>query len=152
MSGTESRLESVNEKPFIIRAHHLRFYRQIYTDTSGDVNDRLSRMAEQLSINIMGMWRNGPPFDPDYGPDTIGSFATNTKFEKNYRQALQTFYQLPDDYPIEIVEGVPDTICQGCAIGKHCHRLSSAGRQDQTTIDLFLERAKFLNPPQTNSW
>jgi len=105
------------------------------------------------------MWKNSK-YDPDspdakYAEDVLGSCG-NRKFEDNFRAALEIFSHLPDSHPAEVVEGIPDIICAGCAIGKHCRRLFNEGpsmngkihKKDERDMDSFLRNLDYLNLPK----
>lgn len=150
----ETRSEtSLDQKPFVIRGHHLEDYQQ--ATMSRDV----SRLAKIMKNNILLLWQqsryNIQSRSVKYAIDVIGSWHQADKFEEQYKIALKTFLQLPGNYPTEITEGIPDKICEGCVIGKHCRRLftdeyvsKSIFKNDEEYIETFLEGLNSLNLPK----
>ena len=71
-------------------------------------------------------------------------------------QTFETFLSLPKDYPVEIVEGIPDALCQGCAIGEHCRKLFREDsifklnvlKGDGIFMDHFLKELRNLDMPK----
>lgn len=63
------------------------------------------------------------------------------KFTESLASALQSFIELPDDYPVNVVTGQPDFICALCAIGSHCNKL----RQDNGQGDIVAHDEIYLN-------
>lgn len=142
--------------PFVIRAHHLRHYRLIVMG-----NDP-SWLAKGTRIRIENAWKaallteNGANSKPaKYGEDVLGNENQADIFETKSRLAYEKLLHLPDDYPAEIVEGIPDVLCNACASGKHCRKLfnneyhegESTFDKDVKYMDLFLG---LLNLPKPN--
>lgn len=149
--------EFMDQKPFVIRAHHLPNY------TSVVMGDNPSTLAKRSRLRIEDDRRkslltidgiNSKP--AKYGWDVLGTADQADNFEENTRLAFETFLHLPNSYPAAIVEGIPDVLCNGCAIGEHCRRLfnndyhegGSTLRADMSWTDLFLERLNELNLPK----
>ena len=82
------------------------------------------REALETDLNLLDP--NNPKHKErvEYAQDVLGLSPEDAdKFQQHTRQAYETFLALPDNHPAEIVEGIPDILCEGCAIGKHCRRL-----------------------------
>lgn len=121
------------QKPFVIRGHHLREYASLISN-----RDTPSELAEHMRINIQNVLQSNPTGSPaeKYAQDIFETSAQADAFEDNSRVAFETFLNLPDNYPAEIVEGLPDVICAGCAIGKHCRRVINKGLLPENTLEL----------------
>ncbi len=152
MSATESRAESNEQEPFVIRAHHLIFYEPVVKGISSP-----SSVVRDIRSYIRDSQKES--FKPKkYAKDVLGSgWDQDLNFVEIFKKALSTFLvDLPDNSPAEIVEGRPDAICNGCAIGEHCRQLFNNGyhegessfEKDKKYIDLFLNKLRDLNLPQ----
>ena len=57
--------------------------------------------------------------------DETDYFGINNAYKQktlsSWRDTLLTYRSLKNGHPIELTEGVPDQICQACAIGNHCN-------------------------------
>lgn len=149
MPGPESRPEFVDGKPFIIRGHHLRYYAIL-------INRRYLSPPVMAAFLILSI---GPPVleikqsRREYVKDVLGSSLKQTyRFGRNSSRAFREFLRLPDNYPVEIVEGVPDAICAGCAAGEHCRRLiqfkKNAIVDDGVNMDKLVKNLDLLNLPK----
>ncbi len=145
MPGPESRAEIIDQKPFVIRGHHLRYYTLLVMGTSpSELAGTIRRSTENPSLEVQ------------YVDDVLGPGGNQAdRFEENLRTTFKTFLDLPDSCLAEIVEGIPDTICGGCAIGEHCRKLfdnDQVGKRrfekDGRIIDSVLEDLGILNLPK----
>ena len=91
--------------------------------------------------------------------DIYGSTLEDAdKVEDYMAQVFETFINLPDDHPAEIVEHIKDEICKGCVIGKHCETMRSSYLEnlDRFTpigweyryLDAFIEDMEVLVLPK----
>jgi len=59
--------------------------------------------------------------DSDYVDDLLGeNNAESDKFQKALLELYQNYISLPDDFPVRIHSNSKDSLCHGCALGKHC--------------------------------
>lgn len=163
LSVNKDGAEVVDQKPFVIRGHHLVNY-------AGSINGwHLSPGIIATLATLLILEMRMPALEiknPNhsigqsrrkYAEDVIGtSLMQLFRFRKNYSQAFSQFLRLADDYPAEIVEGIPDIICNGCAIGEHCRRLTgfSGGKaynsleSDRKYTEKLIETLDNLNLPK----
>ncbi|MEK7450914.1 MAG: hypothetical protein AAB662_03200 [Patescibacteria group bacterium] len=159
MLSPESRTEIIDQKPFVIRGHHLKDFAYLIsaenpTKYAAEHASRMRFLAENYFYLAIG---NSPNIEPLDVPRNLGyfhelfGFSTEDadRVESYNKQTDEKFLNLPDNHPAEIVEGIPDIICQGCAkgIGKHCYK-SDALSADGAFLDVFLENLDALNLPK----
>lgn len=146
MTEAEPREESLKQVPFVIRAHHLTGYKLLLS--SGIPSLTLPSFVNVDRPKIQRLARESR-YAEKYYKDVFGETLNEDKienFRKNHESFHRTFLQLPDDYPVEIAEGVRDGICGGCAIGKHCgEKQQFLG--DKLCLDVFLEGTGHLSLP-----
>lgn len=127
LSANKENAELTDQKPFIIRGHHLISFYLLKNSTP-------ERQAGGARRAFAGLWRTAKenPNDPkaqrhiEYVQDLLGlSLESADEFENRTRRVFETFLMLPDNHPAEIVEGIPDEMCNACAIGEHCKRLTN---------------------------
>ena len=176
MLGPESRAEMVDQKPFVIRGHHLTSYIILLRDLpfgeysvkkqANPAEEAKSRrdFIENFRSGRAHSFIEGPEGTYDlvqelvkYGQDILGSSKESAEnFEIQTKQILEAFLSLPENYPADIVEGIPDIICGTCVIGKHCHLYRSdlkisqdhALKGDGEGLDSFLNTLQDLHLPQ----
>lgn len=146
-------------KPFVIRGHHLPHFVMLVNKYHYP-NLKLSQMlAKHMRRDIEGLSVRAKYCSNDtttrqeeegYAQDVLGiGLKQADKFEKYLVLTFREFFRLTDNHPAEIVEGVPDIICEGCAngIGKHCYK-SYTLSGDGAFLDAFLENSDALNLPK----
>lgn len=164
----EKSYESNGQQSFVIRAHHLGLFKQLLRRvgaTGGILNP-----TSPINLAEQGMPSKSLKRDY-YVLDKYGSTSESTdKKVKHDRETFEKFLALPDDHPVEIIEGgLPDEICKGCIVGEHCRKsprgeslkISLIGKfikyyhvrrfplgTDQVDFDLFLIGMKKLNLPK----
>ena len=179
MSGFEPFVPSqefIDQKPFVIRGHHLTYFITLLRDLPFEEYFvvKQANPAEQAKSrrNILESFRSGrahsfiegPEGTYDlvqelvkYGQDILGSSKESAEnFEIQTEQIFEAFLSLPENYPADIVEGIPDIICGTCVIGKHCHlyhydlKISQddAVKGDGEDLDSFLNTLQDLHLPQ----
>lgn len=81
--------------------------------------------------------------EKEYEEDVLGvDLKHANEFERHLIQTFEDFLRLPDNHPAEIVE-VPDIICTGCAVGRHCRTV--VGAEETKYLDAFLRRVDGIN-------
>lgn len=129
------RSENVEQKPFVIRGHHLELYSRIAWRNRVPSGLAELTIKEWEDTQRLMQKSNGKA---TYLKDVLGSSIHEARrFKGNKKEAYEGFLQLSNDHPIEIVEGVPDNICYGCAIGKHCRTASQFGG-DRLYVNKFI--------------
>ena len=165
MLGPESRAEIIDQKPFVIRGHHLINFHlvQLYSPERVAAHERNKYTTLWRRLEEIPWWRSlkSSPDTPfvqkqmDYIQDVLGlSLESADEFEKRSIRIYETFLALPDDHPAEIVEGIPDALCETCAVGKHCRLLrivpwNNAIKSDSACLDEFLKNINLLNLPES---
>lgn len=146
----ESRPEIINQDPFVIRGHHLKPYAILIRIKTISISPEF--LAE-WSVSKLEMEHELAMKHPDsvilkkrieHDKDILGpSLGQADKVKKHWRKVFENFLNLHEDYPVKIIEGVPDAICKGCAIGEHCREL--ALEKDGSYIDAFLKDVDYIN-------
>lgn len=142
MTEAEPRRELIDQKPFVIRGHHLENFRDL-TEPSFISAAEKARRDRQFLINVF------LPRNAEYAQDILGlSTEDGNRYEEQLRKTYETFLALPDNYPVEIAEGIPDAICEACVIGKHCRNLGAEEdnfiQEDGTHLDESLKNLGVL--------
>lgn len=148
--------EHVDQIPFVIRGHHLGNYITLIKDnfpyrkgvpTPAEEARDMRRFMEALpsAFTVLekpdGSLEFRVPGFQEYSQDVIGTSAESADtYEERIRETFERFMSLPDDYPAEIVEGIPDIICSACAIGKHCKKLTTGLAEDEFVNNLEADR------------
>lgn len=157
MVEVEPRRELADQKPFVIRGHHLLFFAMLVNKhIKGGTPQMLARRIRREVERAFDEVRYYPKDNDvrqekeEYAQDVLGrDLEQADKFEEHLVRTFGEFLRLPDNHPAEIVEEVPDIICAGCAVGEHCHRrlgfTPSAREEDRRFIDAFLERVSNIN-------
>ncbi len=135
-------IESIGSAPVIIRGHHLGNYRIFYKKHLQGTTTPSEFAYQQMLVNkYQGS-------DREYVEDVLGLGAKQqAKFLNNTEKVFSRFTKLSDNHPAELVEGVPDDICRGCAIGNHCRKAGMPGidnigiMSDRLCIDDFISYA-----------
>ena len=150
MIESKPRTEMVDQKPFVIRGHHLATYAQLFKRNYRD-QKYPSSLAKEIRTSVQ------TESNTEYAKDVYGtSVEAANEAEYQQRRTFETFLTLPDNYPMEIVEGTPDAICATCVIGKHCRKLSdkdsffkfSSWKGDGIYMDNFLKKLNDLHLPE----
>ena len=180
MSGFEPFVPSqefIDQKPFVIRGHHLTYFITLLRDlpfgkysVQKQANPAESAKSQRDFIESFRSGRahtyiegtEGRTYDlvqkwMEYGQDILGSSKESAdKYEERITETFERFVSLPDDYPAEITEQIPDAMCEACAVGEHCRSrnfLSMMPEEDMNTkdpedLDEFLKNIKLLNLPE----
>lgn len=146
MFESEPKRESLDQKPFVIRGHHLPHFALLVN--RWQYGDTPQRLARRMRVDVE---RSCYPNDNDvrqekegYAQDVLGvGLGQADRFEKHLTRTFEEFLRLPDNHPAEIVEEVPDIICAGCAVGKHCRTVG--GTEETRYLDVFLSRVDGIN-------
>ncbi|MDO8621414.1 MAG: hypothetical protein Q7R31_04020 [Candidatus Levybacteria bacterium] len=146
-------------KPFVIRGHHLKDF--AFLIRAENPVEYAAEHARYTRFRVENYFYlaigNSPDIEPldvfrnlKYFHELFG-FSTEDadRVEKYNRQTDEQFLNLPDNHPAEIVEGIPDILCEGCArgIANHC-RKSDILSGDGAFLDAFLENLDELNLPK----
>lgn len=144
--------ELTDQKPFVIRGHHLPYFASLVNRWQyGDTPQRLARHVIS-DTGSPGNYYNDAESrqrrkkQEEYAQDVLGvGLEQADRFEKHLARTFEHFLHLPDNCPTEIVEEIPDIICAGCAIGKHCYPsrldiIPTLVTGDTECIDAFLRR------------
>ncbi|MBA3724081.1 MAG: hypothetical protein H0W89_04300 [Candidatus Levybacteria bacterium] len=134
--------EVVVEKPYVIRGHHIGFFIQLLKGTTIDIRPfSPEELSSTQSAFFRAKWEHAisnedyeqtPEFL--YWKDTIGTTTeSQRRNEERQKNMFQTFVELPDDYPVELVSGRRDVICETCEVGAHCIITSSEFGEDGLT-------------------
>lgn len=139
--------ERVSPTPLVLRGHHLNIIYTYYarkgkrtpTQFLGQFSEQVVKKVSDLSVR-----------DQPYTLDVLGESPDETRrFKKQVETVIRRFIELPDDYPLELVEGIPDDICAGCAIGEHCRKLylakgsTNAIEEDRDWIHYFVDESHY---------
>lgn len=159
--------EFADQKPFVIRAHHLRNYASLINDDL--LSPEILAMGERGSLELEvefyitrmaeldGQLREEALKKIMYCLDVIGNSPESAdRHEERIRAVYEKFVSLPDDYPAELTEEVPDAICETCALGIHCRTGTFVSRlsgddpriKESQYLDEFLQIIKRLNLPK----
>ena len=130
---------------FVIKAHHLDNLMKLLKGGKS-VNDFEDTYFGSLDKRRASGYI--PEYRQPYFNDVLGSTQEQAeKYARYETEFYNEFLQLPSDYPVKIVEGQKDKICQGCAIGEHCSKRPTViyDRVDKVYIRAFGKIAKKLN-------
>lgn len=108
-----------------IRSHHLRNVCSL-SYLSPEKLAGIMTSASILSYKEAEANPNKPmaQYDKAYAQDIFGlSLEHIQEYQNRTKRFFELILTLPDDHPVEIVEGVQDMMCNACAIGEHCKRL-----------------------------
>lgn len=140
--------EDATRKPLVLRGHHLlNLYEHIYWTYWGG-QESIAEFAKASAKAIKEDYNNFP----GYTEDVLGkNHEHEAKFLADTEDVVRRFMELPDDYPLEIVEGIPDDICKACAVGAHCRtfgdgRLFGEDRKWMDWIVPFSQEMSNTNP------
>jgi hypothetical protein len=138
--------EEYNRNPFVIRAHHLEEFRSIIEHKSYSEFPESSYIfsPEEMAQKVLSVTKAYP--DKKTKQDVLGSCPeSENKFVEHLQKTYKKFLALPNDYPAEIVEGIADERCKGCAVGESCRELPS-NQADYYGPGLFnqIEKWQFL--------
>lgn len=120
------------EVPFLIRGHHLDWFRDALLDGPGQTAKRI----------VDGIRKDANSLDSDqlwYMRDTIGEIGSGAG-DIRFRRVFEDFISLEDTHPVYFVARQPDNICGACIIGEHCRR-KSQGISDRRYVEAFLGTA-----------
>lgn len=151
MHELESRGETVDQKPFVIRGHHLFYFAWLLNEhdaTPQRLAGRMISWAESSSGYILDVpasqRKQKEQEEKEYEEDVLGvDLVHANEFKRHLIQTFGDFLRLPDNYPAEIVEEVPDIICAGCAVGRHCRTIE--GAKETRYLDALLSRVDGIN-------
>lgn len=142
MNELEPRGENIGQKPFVIRGHHLLEYvllikaaneglSQAGMETWNVTFQKLRQQHEHLVKKSPSSLTGMELQQIKYIEDVFGlSLEQADRVMEDYEKIGEKFLKLSDDYPIELVEGKPDHICEVCVIGKHCQQLHDNNAED----------------------
>lgn len=143
--GAAKSVEGQVREPFVVRAHHIDLIRNFLNSersASDFVNEYVEFARGQLaSQNTSRRLRS-------YLRDVLGDTPEQLDiYRRNEAEFFEEFLGLSSDFPVKIVEGKKDKICEGCAIGEHCSKRSILERfsEDHIYISRFREVAKEHN-------
>lgn len=116
------------DKPLVIRGHHLitliNFFNE-FQDLSVDY-----RVYFEIESTVAAVKSREFEYQRDVlGPNSL----SETIFRLKNRDLYERLLNLPDNYPVQIVAGKPDSICETCIYGKHCKKTGI----DITAEELF---------------
>lgn len=133
------------EAPFLIRGHHLDWFRDALSDGPG-------RISRRIVDEIRRRGNSSDIYDQWYMRDTIGETESIRESETRFRRVFEDFMSLEDTHPVYLVARQPDNICGACIIGDHCRR-KSQGISDRRYVEAFLgmaaEMGLFIDSEQT---
>jgi hypothetical protein len=142
------------EEPFIIRGHHLDFF----IDLNSKERAEATAMVIQGTTALRRIAEDVLPLTTEtenqlaYAHDVIGPPERSEEFISSLSAVFNRFVMLPDEAPVELVEGIKDEICQTCAVGNHCTRLylwhddiPAGVLVDWNNLRIFLEKSNDLN-------
>ena len=137
----------VSPIPLVIRGHHLEHIHNFYYLYTWGGKRTTTEFAQQVVESVTTSYA-----DASYVIDVLGKTPEEAnRFRQQTETVVRRFVELPDDYPLELVEGVPDDICGGCAIGKHCRKLyqGKSGAdvidEDRKWIDWFVDYSQYYS-------
>lgn len=146
---TDFPIEANTTHPLVIRGHHLgnlwSYYYNFYWGAKRTTSEFVHQIAESVRNDYA---------DTSYAEDVLGNTLQQAdNFLSHTEAVVRRFLELPDDHPLELVEGVPDEICAGCAIGEHCRKLSLNSKEkdevaisgDRKWIDWLLGLSQYLS-------
>lgn len=114
------RTEKVEQKPFVIRAHHLGHFRLLVKGQdiwNAPAREPMSPAEVAARITQAVKSDESEEYAMDVLGDTTENLSTHTQ---KLKIIFETFVSLPDDYPVNITEHISDEICKACLTGKHC--------------------------------
>lgn len=121
VSSDQSALETRTQQPLRIRGHHLDHFKFFYGSILKGDKITASEYAQDVAGDIACA-------DPKYARDVLGQTPPEGKrFVEQTTSIYEKFIKLPDDHPLELVEGQPDDICGACVTGSHCLQLYPNG-------------------------
>ena len=153
----------IDQKPFVIRGHHLMQYISLLKDTlspAEHAREDRKTLKEIQALDPKLVMRSGNIVEAEHwikhGKDVVGLSVNDANtYENNIRTIFEKFLSLPDDHPAEITEGLPDAICSACINGEHCRLLRSpinnedvGIRGDGKYLDAFMETLQNFHLPQ----
>lgn len=164
MVESEQRKENIDQKPFVIRGHHLVHYTMLLRETpfypqidpagkAKEAREVREKSLARLSLvkHESSEWINEEIM---YSQDVIGLSMNDAEtFEENIKAVFTRFLSLPNDYPADITEGIPDAICDTCTIGKHCREFNKTTntnnvKGDGEDLDKFIKILLNIHLPQ----
>jgi len=169
MSEAEPKREIPDQKPFVIRGHHFKMYLALIKEDSFEkrvlspteaakyLRDFIKCMPSGVTISADGAVVDKIPGFLEYSQDVIGkSKESADEFEERIRETFERFISLPDDYPAELTEGIPDTMCEACIVGEHCRSNNIANQvpwydpstKESPELDEFLRNLNLFNLPK----
>lgn len=123
--------EAVTPAPLVLRGHHLELIHDFYYPFVWGRKRTTTQFAEHVAEVVADSYD-----DPSYAVDVLGRTSKEARrFKRQTAAVVRRFIELPDEYPLELVEGVPDDICAGCAVGEHCRKLYQGGHDNPDIID-----------------
>lgn len=133
MPEIETDSEQIN-KPFVIRGHHLiKFYLALKSQERGLSPNLIATMSAESLRNII--YKEG---DLEYKVDVLGqSYHEEEAFLERFRGVFVDFLTLPNEYPVQIVAGIKDRICNSCFQGNHCFAPSGKETDRRALFDYF---------------
>lgn len=159
--------EVVDQKPFVIRGHHLKKFASLVKGPWGmAMTPQIMARGAKL---MMEMLNSVSTLTPDgyyqihqgyleYSQDVVGTTEESAnRFEEHIKGTFERFVSLPDDYPTELTEDVPDAMCEACTGGEHCRSLTFVNKiygegyaiiRDSQYLDHFLKIIDLLNLPE----
>lgn len=147
--------EVIEPKPFVIRGHHLIQF-AVLINKHGVTPQGLAKGIRSITERPLRDYSvtttvTRQKAEKSYMQDVLGKgLRYARKYEEHLTQTFNEFLRLPDNHPAKIVEEIPDIICVGCAVGKHCYpsRLDIAPTlvtEDTRYVDEFLRRVDGIN-------
>lgn len=156
-SANKEGAEVSDQKPFVIRGHHLGQFACFVRDRNAITPQFLAK-SFRIAMEMIRYPAPSPFYTPgmlnrniEYSQDVIGTTMESAdRYEKSTRKIFERFMSLPDNHPAEIVEEIPDVLCEACMVGQHCRQVTvpfKKGR-DGECIDRFLWKIELLNLPE----
>lgn len=152
MSELEPPREFNNQKPFVIRAHHLDKFMQLLQRSDRWNSYPVSSpkvVAEQIESSAESNRTRYCPSIEDYYIDVLGtSSQTARRNTEQCQKIFETFLFLPENHPAEITEGIRDDICNACIIGEHCQMKFPDGKGykwDRLYVNAFLKAINYTH-------
>lgn len=155
--------EAVDQRPpFTIRAHHLYWYLELVkedphqkrvfspAETARSLRNFAQALLEYPDESLIAYYTA-------VSHDLIGTSVEDAnRYEENNKKIFEQFISLPDDYPAEITDMVPDHMCKACINGKQCESFNfdnfpkeeAIESKDPPMLDAFLKDLNDLNLPE----
>ena len=144
-SSTKNKKADDKREPFSIRVHHLTNYQELMMKKISP-NDIVDNMIFDITFTAKEDKKVN-----EYLHDLIGETKEEReKFRNSMIKSYETFLSLPNNYPIEILEGKKDNICNSCTIGNHCTS-PDALLGDFPYMERFIQFSKKKNTTITKS-